>query len=141
MITEAEEITNQAPDMPQTMPAKPNPFIFNWEKADNKGGEGYTDEERNRLEKIYDNTLNAVVEHDIVDGTVVSLSSKDVLINIGYKSDGLVALAEFRHMPDLKVGDKVEVYVETQEDKNGQLILSHKQARALKSWDRVNAAL
>ncbi len=72
---------------------------------------------------------------------VVSISSKDVLINIGYKSDGLVAFTEFRHMPDIKVGDKVEVYVETQEDKNGQLILSHKKARALKSWDRVNASL
>ena len=141
MITEAEEITNQAPEMPQTMPEKQNPFIFNWEKIDNKGGEGYSQEERSRLEKIYDNTLNSVVEHDIVDGIVVSLSTKDVLINIGYKSDGLVALTEFRHMPDLKVGDKVEVYVETQEDKNGQLILSHKKARALKSWERVNSSL
>ena len=141
MITEAEEITNQTPAMPEAMPEKPKPFIFNWETADSKGGEGYSDEERSRLEKLYGNTLNAVVEHEIVDGTVVSLSPKDVLINIGYKSDGLVPLAEFRHIPDLKVGDKVEVYVETQEDKNGQLILSHKKARALKSWDRVNSSL
>lgn len=141
MITEAEEITNQVSGTPETMPEKPNPFVFNWEKIDSKGGEGYSAEERTRLEQIYDNTLNSVVEHDIVEGAVVSISSKDVLINIGYKSDGLVALTEFRHMPDLKVGDKVEVYVETQEDKNGQLILSHKQARALKSWDRVNASL
>src|SRR5437016_686831 len=103
MITAAEEITNQTPEMAETAPSKPNPFKFNWETADNKGGEGYSEEERNRLEKMYDNTLSAVVEHDIVDGTVVSLSPKDVLINIGYKSDGLVALAEFRHMPDLKV--------------------------------------
>src|SRR2546423_793767 len=90
---------------------------------------------------MYDNTLSAVVEQYFGDGTVVSISPKDVLINIGYKSDGLVPLAEFKHMPDLKKGDKVEVYIETQEDKSGQLILSHKKARALKSWDRVNDAL
>src|SRR6185436_1540730 len=144
MITEAEEITNSTPEMPQmteTVVSKQNPFAFNWDTADNKGSEGYSSEERSRLEKMYDNTLNSVVEHDIVEGSVVSISSKDVLINIGYKSDGLVPLAEFRHMPDLKAGDKVEVYVETQEDKNGQLILSHKKARALKSWDRVNSSL
>jgi small subunit ribosomal protein S1 len=141
MITEAEEITNQTTGNPENNVEKANPFAFNWDNADSKGLEGYTSEERSRLEKMYDNTLNAVVEHDIVEGSVVSISPKDVLINIGYKSDGLVPLTEFRHMPDLKVGDKVEVYVETQEDKNGQLILSHKQARALKSWDRVNASL
>lgn len=130
MIT--EEITNPAPEH------KPEPF--NWESA-GKGWNDYSTEERSKLEKLYDDTLNAVVEHDIVNGTVVSITPKDVLINIGFKSDGLIPFTEFRHMPDLKVGDKVEVYVETQEDKNGQLILSHKKARALKSWDRVNAAL
>ena len=131
MIT--EEITNPATTY------KPEPF--SWDSTGNKGWDDYSDDERARMEKQYDQTLNSVVEHDIVDGAIVSISAKDVLINIGYKSDGLVALTEFRHMPDLKVGDKVEVYVETQEDKNGQLILSHKKARALKSWDRVNAAL
>ncbi|MBK6398480.1 MAG: 30S ribosomal protein S1 [Bacteroidetes bacterium] len=131
MIT--EEITNPAPAY--------NPEPFNWDSTSNKGAGEYSAEERTKMEQQYDQTLSAVVEHDIVDGKVVSISSKDVLINIGYKSDGLVALTEFRHMPDIKVGDKVEVYVETQEDKNGQLILSHKKARALKSWDRVNAAL
>ncbi len=141
MITESEEITNQTTETPENNVVKANPFAFNWDNADSKGLEGYTSEERSRLEKMYDNTLNAVVEHDIVEGVVVSISPKDVLINIGYKSDGLVPLTEFRHMPDLKIGDKVEVYVETQEDKNGQLILSHKQARALKSWERVNASL
>src|SRR5436190_6967218 len=141
MITESEEITNQTTETPENNVVKANPFAFNWDNADSKGLEGYTSEERSRLEKMYDNTLNAVVEHDIVDGIVVSISPKEVLVNIGFKSDGLVPLAEFRHMPDLKVGDKVEVYVETQEDKNGQLILSHKKARALKSWDRVNSAL
>ncbi len=113
---------------------------FNWDSSA-KQWNSYSDEERLRMEKMYDQTLNSVIEHDIVDGLVVSISTKDVLVNIGYKSDGLVPLTEFRHMPDIKVGDKVEVYVEKQEDKNGQLILSHKKARAAKSWDRVNAAL
>ncbi len=130
MIT--EEISNPA--------SESKPEAFNWDST-GKGWNDYSPEERTKMEKLYDETLSSVVEHDIVDGIVVSISTKDVLINIGYKSDGLVALAEFRHMPDLKPGDKVEVYVETQEDKNGQLILSHKKARALKSWDRVNAAL
>jgi len=113
---------------------------FNWDTSGQQWN-SYSAEERSRMEQLYDQTMNSVIEHDIVDGLVVSISPKDVLINIGYKSDGLVPLTEFRHMPDLKVGDKVEVYVEKQEDKNGQLILSHKKARALKSWDRVNAAL
>ncbi len=130
MIT--EEITNPTPTHHED--------AFNWEST-GKGWTDYSDEERTKMEKLYDQTLSAVVEHDIVEGSVVSISSKDVLINIGYKSDGLVPLTEFRHMPDLKIGDNVEVYVETQEDKNGQLILSHKKARALKSWDRVNASL
>ncbi|MFM7727400.1 MAG: S1 RNA-binding domain-containing protein, partial [Flavobacteriales bacterium] len=113
---------------------------FNWDD-NGKQYSGYSAEDRSRMEKEYDQTLNSVIEHEIVDGAVVSISPKDVLINIGYKSDGMVPLTEFRHMPDLKVGDKVEVYVEKQEDKNGQLVLSHKKARAVKSWDRVNAAL
>jgi len=130
MIT--EEITNKTKEYQ----AEP----FNWD-ATGKVGSDYSEEERSRLEKMYDQTLTSVIEHDIVEGLVVSISPKDVLINIGFKSDGLVPLTEFRHMPDLKAGDKVEVYVETQEDKNGQLILSHKKARALQSWDRVNASL
>ncbi len=130
MIT--EEITNQS--------AAPKADPFNWETS-GKGWNNYSAEERTRMEKMYDQTLNAVVEHDIVEGIVVSVSPKDVLINIGYKAEGLIPLTEFRHMPDIKAGDKVEVYVEKQEDKNGQLLLSHKKARALKSWDRINAAL
>ena len=130
MIT--EEISSPA--------SESKPEAFNWDST-GKGWNDYSPEERTKMEQVYDQTLSAVVEHDIVDGTVVSISTKDVLINIGYKSDGLVALTEFRHMPDIKIGDKVEVYVETQEDRNGQLILSHKKARALKSWDRVNSAL
>ncbi|MFM8431730.1 MAG: 30S ribosomal protein S1 [Bacteroidota bacterium] len=125
----------------QSNPLKVKMENFNWDESGGKQWNSYSSEERSRMEKEYDQTLNSVIEHEIVDGMVVSISPKDVLINIGYKSDGMVPLTEFRHMPDLKIGDKVEVYVEKQEDKNGQLVLSHKKARAVKSWDRVNAAL
>ena len=92
-------------------------------------------------EKAYDNTLNKVGDHEVVDGTVIAMNKREVVVNIGYKSDGIIPLSEFRYNPDLKVGDTVEVYIENQEDKKGQLILSHKKARATRSWDRVNAAL
>jgi len=93
------------------------------------------------LEKAYDTTLNNIQEQQVVEGTVISVDKKEVVVNIGYKSDGLIPASEFRYNPELKVGDKVEVYVESQEDKKGQLVLSHKKARLAKSWDRVNAAL
>jgi small subunit ribosomal protein S1 len=93
------------------------------------------------FEKLYDETLSTVSENEVVDGTVIAMNKREVVINIGYKSEGIVNLNEFRYNPELKVGDTVEVYVESQEDKKGQLILSHKKARALKSWDRVNEAL
>lgn len=96
---------------------------------------------REDLEKMYDETMSSIVENEVTDGTVVSMNKREVLINIGYKSEGVVSLSEFRYNPDLKVGDTVEVYVESQEDKNGQLALSHRKARALRSWDRVNQAL
>ena len=89
----------------------------------------------------YDETLNKVTEHQVVEGTVISVDKKEVIVNIGYKSDGIIPASEFRYNPDLKVGDKVEVYVENQEDVKGQLVLSHKKARLSKSWERVNAAL
>lgn len=120
--------------------ATPDPNDFDWETT-GKAFDTYKSDERNRLEALYDQKLNQVLEREIVMGTVIGLTSKEAVINIGYKSDGMVPLTEFRHMPDLKVGDEVEVYVETAEDKNGQLLLSHKKARAVKSWDRVNAAL
>ncbi len=93
------------------------------------------------LEKAYDETLNKVSEHQVVEGTVIAADKKEVIVNIGYKSDGIIPASEFRYNPDLKVGDKVEVYVENQEDAKGQLVLSHKKARLSKSWERVNAAL
>ncbi|MBQ2403232.1 MAG: 30S ribosomal protein S1 [Prevotella sp.] len=111
---------------------------FNWEEFENGGSLGSN---KNDLEKAYDETLNKVSEHQVVDGKVISFDKKEVIINIGYKSDGIIPASEFRYNPDLKVGDVVEVYVENQEDKKGQLILSHKKARLSKSWDRVNAAL
>ncbi|MBQ1851474.1 MAG: 30S ribosomal protein S1, partial [Paludibacteraceae bacterium] len=93
------------------------------------------------LTQAYNQTLNKVNNNDVVEGTVISMNKREVVVNIGYKSDGIVSMNEFRYNPDLKVGDKVEVYIESQEDKKGQLILSHKRARSARSWDRVNEAL
>ena len=111
---------------------------FNWDEFENGTHANVSKEE---LDKAYDETLNKVSEHQVVDGTVISVDKKEVIVNIGYKSDGIISASEFRYNPELKVGDVVEVYVENQEDKKGQLILSHKKARLSKSWDRVNAAL
>ncbi|MFO7940045.1 MAG: 30S ribosomal protein S1, partial [Bacteroidales bacterium] len=96
--------------------------------------------QKGELAQKYDETLSTISENEVIDGTVVSMNKREVVINIGYKSEGVVSLNEFRYNPDLKVGDTVEVYVESQEDKSGQLVLSHKKARALRSWDRVNEA-
>nr|MCR5577929.1 30S ribosomal protein S1 [Prevotella sp.] len=93
------------------------------------------------LDKAYDETLNKVADHQVVEGTVISIDKKEVVVNIGYKSDGIIPASEFRYNPDLKIGDKVEVYVESAEDKKGQLILSHKKARLSQSWEKVNEAL
>jgi len=111
---------------------------FNWDEFENGTTAGVNKEE---LDKAYDETLNKVADHQVVDGKVISVDKKEVVVNIGYKSDGIIPASEFRYNPDLKVGDTVEVYVESAEDKKGQLILSHKKARLSKSWDRVNAAL
>ncbi len=111
---------------------------FNWEEFENGSAVNISKEE---LDKAYNETLNKVSEHQVTEGTVISCDKKEVIVNIGYKSDGIIPASEFRYNPDLKVGDKVEVYVENQEDKKGQLILSHKKARLSKSWERVNAAL
>ena len=111
---------------------------FNWDEFENGTVANVSKEE---LDKAYDETLNKVSEHQVVDGTVISVDKKEVVVNIGYKSDGIIPASEFRYNPDLKVGDSVEVYVENAEDKKGQLVLSHKKARLSKSWDRVNAAL
>jgi len=96
---------------------------------------------KNDLTKAYDETLNKIQEHQVVEGTVISVDKKEVVVNIGYKSDGIIPASEFRYNPELKAGDKVEVYVENQEDKRGQLVLSHKKARLQKSWENINKAL
>ena len=111
---------------------------FDWDQFENGTSANVSKEE---LDKAYDETLNKVSEHQVVDGTVISVDKKEVVVNIGYKSDGIIPASEFRYNPDLKAGDTVEVYVENAEDKKGQLVLSHKKARMSKSWERVNAAL
>ena len=111
---------------------------FNWEEYENGTVANVSKEE---LDKAYDETLNKVADHQVVNGTVTSVDKKEVVVNIGYKSDGIIPASEFRYNPDLKIGDVVEVYVESAEDKKGQLLLSHKKARLSKAWDRVNAAM
>ena len=111
---------------------------FDWDQFENGTTVNVSKEE---LDKAYDETLNKVSEHQVVDGTVISVDKKEVVVNIGYKSDGIIPASEFRYNPELKAGDVVEVYVENAEDKKGQLVLSHKKARMSKSWERVNAAL
>ncbi len=112
---------------------------FSWEAYESAGG--YSDSERDRYDSLYENTLSTIAEKTVIEGTVVSVGKKEVVINIGYKSEGVVAVTEFRYNPDLKAGDRVTVYVELQEDKNGQLIVSHKTARLFSAWGNVNAAL
>lgn len=112
---------------------------FDWNAFEN--GTVEATQSHDEQEKAYDATLGRVNENEVVDGTVISIGKREVVVNIGYKSDGIIPVNEFRYNPDLKVGDTVEVYVENQEDKRGQLVLSHKKARASKSWERVNAAL
>lgn len=112
---------------------------FDWNAFEN--GTVESTQSHDEQEKAYDATLGRVNENEVVDGTVISIGKREVVVNIGYKSDGIIPVNEFRYNPDLKVGDIVEVYVENQEDKRGQLVLSHKKARASKSWERVNAAL
>jgi len=111
---------------------------FNWDEFENGTVANISKEE---LDKAYDETLNKVADHQVVEGKVISVDKKEVVVNIGYKSDGIIPATEFRYNPDLKEGDVVEVYVETAEDKKGQLVLSHKKARLSQAWDRVNQAL
>ncbi|HSJ67779.1 MAG TPA: 30S ribosomal protein S1 [Anditalea sp.] len=115
---------------------------FNWEKFETKGfGEGYTKAERAEMEKLYDNTLNEITEKEVIKGTVVGINDKDVIINIGFKSDGLVPRTEFRDLPDLKIGDEVELFIEEQENSLGQLVLSRKKAKMVRAWSDIEEAL
>ncbi len=113
---------------------------FDWNSIGKKN-DNYSSEERTALDEMYGKSLSTIADAQTMQGTVVSKNTREVVVNIGYKSDGVVSLSEFRYNPDLKVGDSIEVFIEKAEDSNGQLILSHKKARAGKSWDRVNEAL
>ena len=112
---------------------------FDWDSY--AKGDVMTSEAKAELTAKYDNTLNQVKDKEVVMGTIISMNKREVVVNIGFKSDGIIPMSEFRYNPDLKIGDKVEVFIENQEDKKGQLLLSHKAARTSRSWDRVNEAL
>ena len=112
---------------------------FDWNAFENDLG--VYDQPKEQIAAAYDQTLSNVTVGEVVEGTVTGINKREVIVNVGYKSEGIIPVSEFRYNPDLKVGDKIEVYVESAEDKNGQLALSHKKARQLKSWDRVNEAL
>ncbi len=112
---------------------------FDWDAYEN--GETAGEKSREELTRTYDESLNTVKDKDVIEGTIIALNKREAVVNIGYKSDGIIPMSEFRYNPDIKIGDVVEVFIENQEDKKGQLILSHKKARAARSWDRINAAL
>ncbi len=116
------------------------PGEFDWDSIGKKQ-DAYSDSERKRLESIYDETLKSIGEGEVIDGTVVSMNNREVVVNIGFKSDGVIPAGEVRYNPNLKAGDVIEVYVESQEDLSGQLVLSHKKARTLRSWERINQAM
>ena len=112
---------------------------FDWDSYEN--GQDVEGQSHDVLVKTYEDSLNSIKDKEVIDGTVISINKREVVVNIGYKSDGIIPMSEFRYNPELKIGDSVEVYIENQEDKKGQLILSHKKARIARSWDRVNEAL
>jgi small subunit ribosomal protein S1 len=123
----------------RTEEIKPDPD-FDWSTL-GKGGELYSADERKEMEEMYDNTLSVISHQDVIEGNVVAITNREVVVNIGYKSEGVISRSELRYNKDLKVDDTLEVFIENQEDKNGQLVLSHTKARALRAWDRVNEAL
>ena len=112
---------------------------FDWDAFER--GESHGEKSREELTKTYDESLNTVKDKEVIEGTIIALNKREAVVNIGYKSDGIIPINEFRYNPEIKVGDTVEVFIENQEDKKGQLILSHRKARAARSWERINAAL
>ena len=112
---------------------------FDWDAYEN--GESTGAKSREELTHAYEESLNSVKDKEVIEGTIIALNKREAVVNIDYKSDGIIPMSEFRYNPDIKIGDKVEVFIENQEDKKGQLILSHKKARASRSWERINAAL
>ena len=137
-VNEATPVAEEKETKKSSLNASVAPEDFDWdafEESDNFGGASKAE-----VEAAYDQTLSKVVENEVVEGEVTSINKREVIVSIGGKSEGVISAPEFRYNPDLKVGDKVEVFVESAEDKKGQLVISHKKARALKSWDRVNEA-
>ena len=139
--TKAKKEKKEKTDAPQEEPASAvaTATEFDWDAYEK--GDDFCGISKEELMKAYDRTLNKINDNEIVMGRVTAINKREVVVNIGYKSDGVVSMSEFRYNPDLKIGDEVEVYIESQEDKKGQLLLSHRQACITRSWDRVNAAL
>lgn len=118
------------------------PEEFDWDKVQTKGfGEGYSEKEKAEMASLYEDTLTQIEEKEVVTGTVVGITDRDVILNIGFKSDGLVSASEFRDLPDLKIGDEVQVFIEEQENANGQLVLSRRKAKIVKAWENITKAL
>ena len=144
-VMEAQAAEATAVEAPAAEPVKKEaaPAVsnddFDWNAYENDLG--VYNESKEAIAEKYDQTLSNVQVGEVVEGTVIGLNKREVVVNIGYKSEGIIPISEFRYNPELAVGEKVEVYVESAEDKKGQLLLSHKKARQLKSWDRVNLAL
>jgi small subunit ribosomal protein S1 len=149
-VEQPEEVVAQAEEVKATLKKKFAPkhpattaepeANFDWDELE-AGRSGFKVKNSEELVAKYDDTLSTIQDREVVDGYVITMNKREVVVNIGYKSDGIVSLNEFRYNPELKIGDKVEVYVENLEDKKGQLTLSHKKARAMRSWDRVNEAM
>jgi small subunit ribosomal protein S1 len=132
-----------APSLAEVIKVNSSPAVdqFDWDAFEDGGRKGsYSKKERSSLEKLYEGTLGDLKEKEVIKGTVAGITDKDVVLNIGFKSDGLVPLSEFKYNPDLKVGDEVDVIVENKEDKNGQIVISHRKALAESAWDKVVAA-
>ena len=141
--TDAEEVKSE--EQPKTREERQQELEtfrkeFDW-NAIGKYDDKYNDAEQADLEKMYDETLTSIQEQDVIDGKVVSITSREVVVDIGYKSDGVISMSELKYRDELEVGDVIEVFIESQEDKNGQLVLSHRKARALRAWESVNNAL
>ena len=138
--TEEVKPEEEAPKAEETPAKSDEPIEFDWDAAD-EDIDIYSKDERKKFEEMYDGTLKSITEQSVVDGTVMSITPREVVVNIGFKSDGVVSRSELRYKEDLKVGDVIPVYVESQEDNQGQLVLSHRKARTLRSWDKVNEAM
>jgi small subunit ribosomal protein S1 len=144
-LKKEEEIETEAipvAELKKSVTEKKTPEAFDWEAFDRKGfGEGYTKEQREEMEKMLAGTVTSVNSGEVVEGIVVGINDRDVILNIGFKSDGLVPLAEFKDMPDLKIGDRVDLFIEEREDAMGQLVLSRRKAKLVKGWENVQKAL